>query len=106
MIERIGIFILKDKLTNIYNDDKTLVIFDMRYNRVVGVETISFKKDFVSLEDFLIYLQRKYINLVYVSTMDIETKEKFKNYGIEVKTASTLDDDKLLNTLYLSPPFS
>lgn len=105
MIERKAIFFSKDKLTHLRNEDKILVIFDLEFNRVVGVETITVKKIDMPMEEFLLYLRRIYINVVYVSTMDEETKNKFIYYGIEVKTASMLENDKLLNTLYLSTPF-
>lgn len=36
--------------------------------------------------------------------MDIETEIKFSNFNIKVKTESMLNDDKLLNTIYFSPP--
>jgi hypothetical protein len=105
MIERKAIFFSKDKLTHLRNENKILVIFDLEFNRVVGVETITVKKIDMPMEEFLLYLRRIYINVVYVSTMDEETKNKFIYYGIEVKTASMLENDKLLNTLYLSTPF-
>lgn len=105
MIERKAIFVSQDKLTNLHNENKILVIFDLEANRVVGVETIALKKMDMPTEVFLLYLRRIYINVVYVSTIDKETKDKFIKYGIEVKTASMLQNDKLLNTLYLSTPF-
>jgi hypothetical protein len=105
MIERKAIFFSKDKLTHLRNEDKILVIFDLEFNRVVGVETIAVKKIDMPMEEFLLYLRRIYINVVYVSTMDGETRNKFIEYGIEVKTAPMLENDKLLNTLYLSTPF-
>lgn len=104
MIERKAIFISEDKLTNIFSENKTLVVFDLENNHVIGVETIVLKKKFNSTEEILYYLQRKYINLVYVSEMDIETEIKFSNFNIKVKTESMLNDDKLLNTIYFSPP--
>lgn len=45
MIERKAIFVSQDKLTNLHNENIILVIFDLEANRVVGVETIAFKKD-------------------------------------------------------------
>ena len=82
MIERKAIFISEDKLTNIFSENKTLVVFDLENNHVIGVETIVLKKKFNSTEEILHYLQRKYINLVYVSVMDIETEIKFSNFNI------------------------
>lgn len=105
MIERKAILVSKDKLTNLLGENKILVIFDLEANRVIGVETIALKKMNMPTEVFLLYLRRIYIDVVYVSTMDEKTKNKFIHYGIEVKTASMLENDKLLNTLYLTTPF-
>jgi len=104
MIERKAILVSKDKLTNLHGENKILVIFDLKASKVIGVETIALKKMNMPTEVLLLYLRRIYINVIYVSTMDEETKNKFIYYGIEVKTASMLEDDKLLNTLYLSAP--
>ncbi|MCE5206400.1 MAG: hypothetical protein LLF80_09900 [Porphyromonadaceae bacterium] len=104
MIERKAILVSKDKLTNLHGENKILVIFDLEASKVIGVETIALKKMNMPTEVLLLYLRRIYINVIYVSTMDEETKNKFIYYGIEVKTASMLENDKLLNTLYLSAP--
>jgi len=59
MIERKAIFVSQDKLTNLHNENKILVIFDLEANRVVGVETIALKKMDMPTEVFLLYLRRK-----------------------------------------------
>jgi len=105
MIERKAIFVSENRLTHLLNENKMLVIFDLEADRVVGVETIAFKKINVPMEELLLYLRKIYIDVVYVSTIDGETKNKFIKYGIEVKIASMLENDKLLNTLYLTTPF-
>jgi predicted Fe-Mo cluster-binding NifX family protein len=104
MIERKAFFISGSKLTSIAHEKETLVIFDMNNDSVVGVETVNIKNEYDSTEALLLFLQRRHIRVVYVSEMDSETKSKFSNSGIMVKTLLTLTDDWLFNSLYLLPP--
>lgn len=105
MIERKAFFISAERLTNIENEKETLVIFDVNHDMVIGVETIYIKDKFVSIEELLLFLQRKYIRVIYVSEMDKKTEELFLKFGIVVKTARMPDNDRLFNSLYLSSQF-
>lgn len=104
MTERKAFFISEEKLTTLDNEKKMLVIFDMSHDMVVGVETININGKFVSVEELLLFLQKKYIHVIYVSEIDNEMENMLLNSGVAVKTAVTLKDDKLFNSLYLSPP--
>lgn len=104
MTERKAFFISEEKLTTLDNEKKMLVIFDMSHDMVVGVETINIDDKFVSVEELLLFLQKKYIHVIYVSEIDNEMENMLSNSGVAVKTAATLKDDKLFNSLYLSPP--
>lgn len=106
MFERKAILISENKITNLDDNDNTrLVIFDLQDNRVVGVETIEMNKDFYCKDDLLIYLSRKYIKVIYLSTIDGITNSKCIKLGIEVKKVTSIEEDKLLSSLYLIPPF-
>lgn len=104
MIERKAFFISGEKLTNIDSKKKILVIFDTNRDMVVGVETINMDDKFVSVEELLLFLQKKYIRVIYVSEMDNERENLFSKFGVSVKTAVMLKDDRLFNSLYFSPP--
>jgi hypothetical protein len=104
MIERKAFFISGESLTRIEHEKKTVVIFDMSHDRVVGVETISLKDKFVSAEELLLFLQKKYIRVIYVSEIDRETENLFSKFGVAVKTAVALKNDRLFDSLYFSPP--
>ena len=107
MFERKAILISENKITSFDNNDNitTLVIFDIEDNRVVGVETTVLNKDLFCKDELLIYLSRKYINVIYLSTIDGATNSKCIKLGIEVKKVSSIEEDKLLSSLYLMPPF-
>jgi hypothetical protein len=106
MFERKAILISENKITNLDDNDNTrLVIFDLQDNRVVGVETIEMNKDLYCKYDLLIYLSRKYIKVIYLSTIDGITNSKCIKLGIEVKKVTSIEEDKLLSSLYLIPPF-
>jgi len=104
MFERRAFSISAERLTNIENEKETLVIFDVNNDMVIGVETIHIKDKFVSTEELLLFLQRKYIRVIYVSEMDNKTEALFLKFGMVVKTAGMLENDRLFNSLYLSPP--
>jgi len=106
MFERKAILISENKITNLDDNDNTrLVIFVLQDNRVVGVETIEMNKDLYCKDDLLIYLSRKYIKVIYLSTIDGITNSKCIKLGIEVKKVTSIEEDKLLSSLYLIPPF-
>ncbi|MCK9501343.1 MAG: hypothetical protein M0Q52_05810 [Lascolabacillus sp.] len=106
MFERKAILISENKITNLDDNDNTrLVIFDLQDNRVVGVETIEMNKDLYCKDDLHIYLSRKYIKVIYLSTIDGITNSKCIKLGIEVKKVTSIEEDKLLSSLYLIPPF-
>lgn len=104
MIERKAFFISGESLANIEHEKKILVIFDMNHDMVVGVETIRMEDEFHSTEELLLFLQRKYIRVIYVSEMDSNTESIFYSFGIVVKSDISPKDDRLFNSLYLSPP--
>jgi hypothetical protein len=62
-------------------------------------------KDLYCKDDLLIYLSRKYIKVIYLSTIDGITNSKCIKLGIEVKKVTSIEEDKLLSSLYLIPPF-
>lgn len=104
MIERKAFFISGERLTSIEHKKKILVIFDMSRDEVVGVETVDIEDRFVSTEELLLFLQKKYIRVIYVSEIDSKTENLFLDSGLVVKTSMTIKNDKLFNSLYLSPP--
>ncbi len=104
MFERRAFFISAERLTNIENEKETLVIFDVNNDMVIGVETIHIKDKFVSTEELLLFLQRKYIRVIYVSEIDKKTEDLFLKFGMVVKTSGMPENDRLFNSLYLSPP--
>ncbi len=103
MIERKAFFISGSRLTGIAQGKEALVIFDLNYNTVTGVETIHIKNKYDSTEKLLLFLQQKHVSSVYVAEMDDKTKGVFLNYGIKVKTLHEKECDWLCDTLYWSP---
>lgn len=104
MTERKAFFISDERLTTLDNEKRMLVIFDMSHDMVVGVETINMDDKFITIEELLLFLQKKYIHVIYVSEIDNEMENMLLNSGVSVKTAVTLKDDRLFNSLYFSPP--
>lgn len=104
MILRKAFFISAERLTSIENEKETLVIFDMNHDLVIGVETLYIKDKFASIEELLLFLQKKYIHVIYVSEMDNKTKSICYKYSVEVRMAPLQKEDKLFNSLYLLPP--
>jgi hypothetical protein len=104
MTERKAFFISGDRLTNVTHEKETLVIFDLHNDMVAGVETVNIKNGPVSTEELLFFLRRKHIRTVCVSEMDSVTESMFLGSGIIVETLLTLKEDRLYNSLYLSPP--
>jgi isocitrate dehydrogenase len=81
-----------------------LVIFDLKNDMVTGVETVNMQDKYVSTEELLLFIQRKHVQTIYVSEMESEMTIMFSTYGIGVKTLSSLEDDRLFESLYLFPP--
>ena len=104
MTERKAFFISGDRLTNVTHEKETLVIFDLHNDMVAGVETVNIKNGPVSTEELLFFLRRKHIRTVCVSEMDSVTESMFLGSGIIVETLLKLKEDRLYNSLYLSPP--
>ena len=87
-------------MTNLYQEKVYVIIFSLEKNKVIGVESIELEGQ--SKESILRWLDRKYINEIYVSEIDNQTLYKINLLGIQVRTLETLEDDKLYNSMILS----
>ncbi len=73
----------------------------MQNEKVVAVENNIFENR--TPDSILSWLYHKAINQIYLSEIDDEMYDKIKSTGVHIKTAQMLKDEKLYNTLALSP---
>ena len=98
---KVAVFIKNNELTVLHEDKVQVVIFNMLNDRVIAVENISLEKQ--TPDSTLNWLYHKAINQIYLSEIEDEMYDKIKSTGVLIRTAEMLKDDKLYNTLALSP---
>lgn len=98
---KIAIFYENDKLSYLMGKKTKISIFDMQDEMVNGVENITIEPS--TMDQLMIALKGKYIDEVYVSEIDRESRNKLTAEGIKIKTAHMLRNDKLFNSLYILP---
>lgn len=96
---KVAIFINKNELTTLHEENVCVVVFDIEEDKVVGVENINLEEhNKKSIEN---WLKQKSINRIYLSEIDNQTLQKLKVNGVKVKTLDTIENDRLYQRLGL-----
>lgn len=95
---RIAIFFKRDHLCAFDDDNIDALIFNLKDNQVIGVESISLNN---SMYISRINLLKDYkINRIYVSNIKNNHKQALLNQSISVISGDALLNDKIFKTLY------
>lgn len=97
---KVAVFLKNNELTVLHEENVHVVIFNLEKGKVVGVENIMLENQ--TKESILSWLNRKSINQLYLSEIDVQSHHNAVLQGIQVKTSDTLKDDKLYNKMALS----
>ena len=98
---KVAVFLKNNELTVLHEDKVHVVIFNMQNDKVVAVENTSLEKQ--TSDSILNWLYHKAINQIYLSEIEDDMYDKIKSTGVQVRTVEMLKEDKLYNTLALSP---
>ena len=96
---KVAIFIKKNELTVLHEKKARVVIFNIKEDKVVGVENIILENQ--NNDSIVSLLHSNSINQIYLSDIDDHSHQKLTSKGIKVKTLESLKDDKLFRSLAL-----
>lgn len=96
---KVALFLKKNELTVLHEEKARVVVFDIKEDKVVGVENIFLENK--NNDSITNWLKQNSIKQIYLSQIDIETYQKLKSHGIKVKTLESIENDKLFKSLAL-----
>ena len=96
---KVALFIKKNELTVLHEEKARVVVFDIKEDKVVGVENVFLENK--NNDSIANWLKQNSIKQIYLSQIDIETYQKLKSHGIKVKTLESIENDKLFKSLAL-----
>lgn len=97
---RITVLFKQDHLCAFDDDNIDALIFNLKDNQVIGVESISLNNSmYISRINLL---KTNNINRVYVSDIRYSHKQALLNQSISVISGDALLNDKIFKTLYFS----
>ncbi len=95
-----AVFLKNNELTVLDEKRVQVVIFNIKNDKVKGVENITLEKQ--TNDSIVNWLYLKSIDQIHISEIDNQTYKAITSQGIKVKTLKNLENDKLYNTLALS----
>ena len=98
-VMKVAIFINKNELTVLHEEKARVVIFNIKEEKVVGVENIILEDQ--KNDSIVNLLHSNSINQIYLSDIDDYSYHKLTAKGIKVKTLESLENDELFRSLAL-----
>ena len=96
---KVALFLKKNELTVLHEEKARVVVFDIKEDKVVGVENIFLENK--NNDSITNWLKQNSIKQIYLSKIDIQTYQKLNSKGIKVKTLESIENDKLFKSLAL-----
>ncbi|NLC50190.1 MAG: hypothetical protein GX762_07480 [Bacteroidales bacterium] len=96
---KVALFIKKNELTVLHEEKARVVVFDIKEDKVVGVENVFLENK--NNDSIANWLKQNSIKQIYLSQIDIQTYQKLNSKGIKVKTLESIENDKLFKSLAL-----
>ncbi len=96
---KVALFIKKNELTVLHEEKARVVVFDIKEDKVVGVENVFLENK--NNDSIANWLKQNSIKQIYLSKIDIQTYQKLNSKGIKVKTLESIENDKLFKSLAL-----
>lgn len=96
---KVAIFINKNELTVLHEEKARVVVFNIKEEKVVGVENIILEDQ--NNDSIVNLLHSNSINQIYLSDIDDYSYHKLTAKGIKVKTLESLENDELFRSLAL-----
>lgn len=96
---KVALFIKKNELTVLHEEKARVVVFDIKEDKVVGVENVFLENK--NNDSIANWLKQNSIKQIYLSQIDIQTYQKLNSKDIKVKTLESIENDKLFKSLAL-----
>ena len=96
---KVALFLKKNELTVLHEEKARVVVFDIKEDKVVGVENVFLENK--NNDSIANWLKQNSIKQIYLSQIDIQTYQKLNSKGIKVKTLESIENDKLFKSLAL-----
>ncbi len=97
---KVAIFLKNNKVKAFNDSNIDILIFQLKDNQVVGVETLTPKGNHRS--ERMQMMKYKGVNAIYLLEIEDKYMKCLQKHNIKIITGEQLANDKLFNTLYFS----